>query len=84
MAASIDKLSVALASTGDKVAGRKVDVNLNCQIYKALATLGLDGEYRVRCYFYLCENPSKAAILVAAPSGMRGKLLFDIMKSTGF
>ncbi|KAI4368581.1 hypothetical protein MLD38_017125 [Melastoma candidum] len=81
MAASIDKLSMALLDSGEKVAGSKFDVLQNSQIYAALQSLGLPEEYHMRCYCYLCAHPSKGALLVGAPLSIRGKLLDNIMQS---
>lgn len=83
MVVSIDKLSMALVDKVEKVAGSKFDVQQNSQIYAALQSLGLPQQYHVHCYCYLCANPSKAALLVGAPTSIRGQLLEEIMQAAG-
>lgn len=83
MAASIHELSMALVETGEKVAGAKFDVSQNTAILEALSELVLEDDYRVKCYMYLSSNPSKAAVVVAAPKDLRIQLLLQIMSSSG-
>lgn len=51
----------------EKVAGSKFDVAQNSQILDALSSLRLEEKYKVKCYFYLNDNPSKVALLMVAP-----------------